>query len=49
VYLIADVNGQTVLHQMAGFHAYEENEDLALGEVQFQLKYSVPQTTSTDK
>ena len=48
VYFIAVVNGRTVLRQTAGFHAYEENKDLALGEVQFQLKYSVPQTASTD-
>ncbi len=40
---------QTTLHQTAGFRAYEENKDLALGEVQFQLIYTAPQTPSTDK
>jgi hypothetical protein len=49
VYRIAVADGQPVIRQVAGFQGYEEKRDLALGEVELQLKYPVPPATSTEK
>ena len=40
MYRIVDENGQTTLYQVIGSQAYENDNDLALAHIRFQLQYA---------
>jgi hypothetical protein len=46
---IVDEDGQTTLYQVTGSQAYEDNEDLALADIKFQLQYAAPKGRSSNQ